>query len=74
MEDPSSLRQQAARCRRILAELTDAAARESLSRLAEEYERRSNNAEHRQRSSRGPSATRASDVPKLCLATTLLWA
>lgn len=41
MEDPASLRRQAARCRRLLAELTDIEARDSLSRLADEYEQRS---------------------------------
>jgi hypothetical protein len=44
MEDPASLRRQAARCRRLLAEITDVEARESLSRLAEEFDQRSRSA------------------------------
>lgn len=41
MDDPSSLRRKAVRCRRLLAEITDIEAREALSRLADEYEQRS---------------------------------
>lgn len=45
MDDPHTLKEQAAKCRRLLDEITDVETRQSLSKLAEEYDARCSRAQ-----------------------------